>query len=94
MNQSSVKKEKIKIITLENVLHKKSWHTGAVQINVEPPPITLSKSKFDLKRETEYVKIKFRINYTSEKLDMYKLKLDLFENGKPEELLLVIKFSI
>ena len=42
--------------------------------------IPLIKSNIDLKMERDYVKIKLRRNPDSEKLDMYELKMDLFEN--------------
>ena len=80
---------------MKNIFQKKSWHTGAVQIHVYPPPIPLIKSKFDLKTEIDYVKIKLRRNPRSEKLEMYELKMPLFDNGDLEELLLfVINFKM
>ena len=36
------------------------------------------------------VKIKLRKNSTSEKLDMYEFKMDLFDNCKPEQFLLLV----
>ena len=55
---------------MKNVLHKKSWRTGAVQIHVEPPPIPLTKGKNDAKSENDCVKIKLCKDPTSEKSDL------------------------
>ena len=38
----------------------------------------------------DFVKIKFYRGSTSEKLDLYEFKTDLFEIGHPEELLLFV----
>ena len=64
------------------VYHKKIWSTGAVKIHVDPPPTPLIKSKIGFNIERYYAKIKHRIHFTSEKLDMYELKMALFDNGK------------
>ena len=66
-----------------NVSHKNIWYTGSVQTHVDPPLITLIKSKLDLKMERDYAKIKLRRNTSSEKSDMYEFKMDLFDNGEP-----------
>ena len=52
---------------MDNVSHLKIWRTGAVQIHVEPSPITMIKSKNDTKSEKDCVKIKLCGNPTSEK---------------------------
>ena len=53
----------------KNVLRKKRWRTGSVQILVEPPQIPLIKSKNYVKSEKDCVKIKLRRDIRSEKLD-------------------------
>ena len=37
---------------MKNILHHKLWRTGALQIYVKPPPISLIKSKNDTLAET------------------------------------------
>ena len=63
-----------------NVPHKKRWYIGAVQIHVEPPPITLIKIKNDAKSEKYCVKIRFRRDPSSEKPDLYEFKMALSVN--------------
>ena len=48
-----------------------------------PPLILLIKSKNDAKSDKDSVKIKLRRDPTSEKSDLYKFKMDLFNNGNP-----------
>ena len=62
-----------------------------VQIHVEPLPITLIKNKNHTKAKKDRVKKKFCRDSTSEKSDLYELKMALFDNGKPEELFLFVK---
>ena len=66
---------------MKNISHKKIWRTGAVQINVDPPPIPRIKIKNDMKAEKYCVKIKLRRDNTSEKSDLYEFKMALFNNG-------------
>ena len=40
---------------MKNVLYKKIWNRGAVQMHVDPPPITLIKSKNDTKLDKDDV---------------------------------------
>ena len=40
--------------------------------------------------DTDFVKLKFCRNPTSEKFDLYEFKMALFENGNSEEFLLFI----
>ena len=68
---------------MKNVSQKKSWRTGAVQIHVETPPITLIKIKNDTKAKKDYVKIQLRRDPMSEKSDLYEFKITLFYNGDP-----------
>ena len=49
---------------MKNVLHKKSWRTGAVQIHMKPPPVTIIKSKNDMQAGKDGVK-KYRRDPTS-----------------------------
>ena len=76
---------------MKNIFQKKSWFTGAVQILVDLPPVTLIESKNDRKLFTNCVKIKLRMDLTSEKSDLYKFKIALFDKGNPEEFLLFVK---
>ena len=69
---------------MKSVSHNKSWCADAEQIHVEPPTKPPIKSKIYFKKERDYVKIKLRRNPTSEKLDMYEFKMDLFENVNRE----------
>ena len=41
---------------MKNVPHKKGCHTGAVEIHVELPPITLIKINNDTKADKDFVK--------------------------------------
>ena len=52
---------------IKNVLHKKKWNAGTVQVHVEPPPISLIKSKSNDKSDKYFVKIKLRRDTTSAK---------------------------
>ena len=73
------------------VSYKKNLNQGTVQVQVEPPPIPLVKSNNYEKLEKYCVGIKLRRNLTSQKLELYKFKMALFDNGKLEELLLFIR---
>ena len=75
---------KNKNLTIHNISHKNIWHTWAVKLHVDPPPIILIKRKLDLKMERDYMKIKLCRNTVSEKLDMYAFKMALFDNVDPE----------
>ena len=77
--------------TTKNIFHKKSWRNGEVQILVDLPPITLIKSKNDLKVENECIKIKLCRDPTPENSDTDELKMALFDNGETEEFLLFTK---
>ena len=76
---------------MKNVFHNKSLRTGAVQIHVEPSPITLIIINNDAKSEKDWVKIKFCRDPTSEKSDLYEFKMDLFDNVDLEYLLLFVR---
>ena len=57
---------------------------------MEPPPITLIKSKNYEKPDKYCVKIKLRRDTTSQKSDLYEFKMALFDNSEPEEFLLFV----
>ena len=46
--------------------------------------------KNDIKVGKYCIKIKLRIDSTSENSDFYRLKMDLFDNSDPEEFLLFV----
>ena len=78
------------MLTIKNVSHKNNWNTGTVQVHVDPPQITLIKSKKDDKSDKYFIKVKLRRYPTSEKSDLYEFKMALSDNSKPEEFLLFI----
>ena len=66
----------------------------AAQVHVDPPPIPPIKSKINEKPNRDFGKIELRRDSMSENLDLYELKMALYDNGKPEEFLLFIhKFN-
>ena len=75
---------------MKNVYHNKIWRTGAVKIHLETTPIALIKGKDDTKAEKDRVKTELSRYPTSEKLYMYEFKIDFFDNGKPEDFLLLL----
>ena len=60
-------------------------------MQVEPPLISLIKINNDEKLDKYFVQIKLRRDPTSENLDLYELKMALFDNGDHEELFLFIR---
>ena len=76
---------------MKNILHSKGWILGAVQIHPDPPPIPLNKSKNDAKLDKDCVKNKLCMDPTSEKSDLYELKIALFDNGEPKEFFLFVR---
>ena len=60
-------------------------------MHVELPLITLIKSNNDEKLDIDFVKMKLRRDTTSENLDLYELKIVLFDKSESEEFLLFIK---
>ena len=77
---------------MKNVSQKKGWSRGAVQMHLDPPPITIIKSNNNVKLDKYCVKTKLRSDPTSEKSDLYDFKMSLFDNGYPEVFLLFIQF--
>ena len=76
---------------MNKISHVRSWCSDTVEIHAKLPLVPLIKINLDLKSEKYYVKIKLCRKITSEKLDTYELKTNLFENGKPEEYLLIVQ---
>ena len=58
---------------------------------MEPPLTPLIKSKHNDNQDKDFVKLKLHRDTTSEKLDLYELKMALFNNGKTEEFLLFVR---
>ena len=52
---------------------------------MEPPPIPLNKIKNDDIKDKYCVKIELRRDPTSQKLDLYELRMALFDNSETEE---------
>ena len=73
---------------MKNVLHKKIWNRGAVQMHVEPLMIPFIESKNYRKSYKYCVEIKLRWDPTLENSNTCDLKMALFDNGNLEELLL------
>ena len=64
---------------MNTVSHRKKWNTGTVQVHVKPTLIPLIKSKNYEKPERYFVKIELCRDSTSEKLDLYELKIASFD---------------
>ena len=75
---------------MQNVQYKNNCHAGTVQVHVEPPSIPLIKINKDDKSDKYFVEIKLRRDPTPEKLDLYKFKIALFDNGDTQEFLLFV----
>ena len=65
---------------MKNIYHKKIWCTGSVQIYTELSLIPIIKSMVVLKTQMDYVTIKLLSYPTLERLDIYELKMALFDN--------------
>ena len=61
------------------------------QIHVEPPPTPLIKIKNGDKSDKYFVKIKLRRGPMQSLSGLYEFKMDLFDNGDPEEFLLFVQ---
>ena len=57
---------------------------------MEPPPISLIKSKNNDKSDKYFVKLKLHKYPTSYSSYLYEFKVALFDNGDPEEFLLFV----
>ena len=58
---------------------------------MEPPPLPLIKSKYNDNSDKYFVKLKLNRDPTSSLLDLYEFKMDLFDNGNPEEFLFFVR---
>ena len=72
-------------------LRNPNWLSADVQAHIEPPPIPLNRAAADTVKECDIIKIKMRRDPASATSDMYKLKIEMFENGKPEKSLKTMK---
>ena len=43
--------------TMKNILHKKNWNTGTVQVHVETPIITIIEGKKNEKSDKDFVRL-------------------------------------
>ena len=77
--------------TMKNVFRHKKCNVGVVLLHAETPPTPMIKIKHNDKSEKGFVRIKLRRDTTSQKLDLYELKMALFGNGDPEEFLLFVR---
>ena len=78
---------------MKNVYHNNIWRTGAIQTHVESTTILLIKIIMIWKRKRVFLSIELFKDPMLEMLDMYELKMVLFDNCKPEEFLLFVKIS-
>ena len=70
---------------------KNNYLSGDIMACVEPPHIPLIKQYPEkIKKESNYVNIKLHRNPVTELYEIYETKLVLFENGEPEDLLILI----
>ena len=69
------------------------WLNTDVQARIDPPPIPLIKATNVNTEKTNIIKIKMHQDPASATSDTYKLKVQTFENGKPEEFLQMINFK-
>ena len=69
---------------MNKIYHKNIWRIFAVKNSCGSTSNYIIQSKLNLKKERDYVKIKLLRNPTSEKLDIYEFKINLFDNGKTE----------
>ena len=76
---------------MENVSHKKTWNSEMTQAHVEHPTTPLIKIKHGDKSYKDFVKLKLCRDTTSDTLYLYDFKMDFFDSGNPEELLLLVQ---
>ena len=60
------------------------------QAHVEPPSIPPIKGNYDGKSEKYFIKLKLRRDPTSSTSEQYEFRMYLFDNGDPEEFLLLV----
>ena len=75
---------------MKNFSHTNIWCTGSVQIHVDPPPITLIKSKNYMKKEKDSVKIISFRSYVGKSRHVW-IKNGLFDKDKLKDLLLFMR---
>ena len=68
-------------------LGNSKWIYADVQARIEPPPTPLIKATNVNTEETDIINIKMHQDPASATSDTYELKVQTFENGKPEEFL-------
>ena len=69
---------------MKNVSQKIGWGTDTKPSHVEPPTIPLMKETCTGKSYGDYVKLKLCRYPTSSMLDLYELRMSLFDHGNPE----------
>ena len=70
---------------MNNISYKNKWNAGVVQMHMEPPPIPLIKINPNDNLNKDFFEIKFLRYPTSENSYLYEFKMNLFDNGDPEE---------
>ena len=81
----------VKPISSNMNLGNHRWLNADIQARIDPPPIPLIKATNGKTEETDSINIKIHQYPTSTTSDTYKLKVQTFENGKPEEFLHIIE---
>ena len=76
---------------MNNISYKNKWNTGVVQVQMEPPPIPLIKINPNDNLDKDFVEIKFLRYPTSENSYLYEFKMNLFDNGDPEEFFFFVR---
>ena len=72
-------------------LGNKKWLNADVQARIEPPTTPLIKEMTEKVEEYNIIKIKMCWDPELAKSETYGLKVQTFENGKPEEFLTIMK---
>ena len=72
-------------------LKNNKWLNADVQACIEPLPIPLLKAAVRNTEETHIIKIMIRQDPASAISEAFKLKVQTFQNGKPEEFLQMMK---
>ena len=65
--------------------------TGITHPHVDPLPILLVEETHDGKSDIDIVKLNLCKDPISPTLELYELKISLFDNGDPEEFLLFVR---
>ena len=72
-------------------LGNNKWLNADIHTRIEPPKPPPIKATNGNTEETNIIKIKMRQDPASDTSDTYKLKVQTFENGKPEEFIQMMK---